>query len=400
IYNESMIVKESFTFKIRTYHDLLFTYLKILLEKNSFFNCTIGYTEISFKDIKNHTCVYSIYDPIYETDFTSYPFEERKSVGEMVLEFSITEEEFEIDHSYNPSILDKIFHGIFNVEKNTKISIILAKLIAFGSANTSSYIYSSKGFFYLLNYYIKEEKKFSYSTVLQFLSSLKREDESSISTLNQTNYSIAEETNLNYKLFDRSFYVKYREYLHYAICSYGRSILTNNLVRRIIKEPTANKSCLELLDENINEFKLINLEGKDYNPIFVAFECKDAFVISFRGTFSVRDVSCDLKFDYKEFYNGFAHEGFGELAEQFIKNYYSKVKIFIENKKLIITGHSLGGSVAQLVGYILLKNKMIDENKLEVVAFSPAPTLSKNIVQDDMFGSFITFTVSNDSVPF
>ncbi|KCZ73735.1 hypothetical protein H311_05307, partial [Anncaliia algerae PRA109] len=81
-------------------------------------------------------------------------------------------------------------------------------------------------------------------------------------------------------------------------------------------------------------------------------------------------------------------------------NYYSKVKFFIENKKLIITGHSLGGSVAQLVGYILLKNKMIDENKLEVVAFSPAPTLSKNIVQDDMFGSFITFTVSNDSVPF
>lgn len=404
IYGEKQSIKEMFTFKIKTFHDILFSALKIIFEKKSLISSCIGIVEIPFKDLyKEGYKTYSIYSGIFDQDYPSYPYEEKEVVGELEIKFTISNEEFEDHHKEtNPSFLDKIFHGIFNVERGTKVSIILAKMIAFTKGSNGFYYNATKGFYFLLDYYSGKEKRFSYSKICDFLSSLQKDEKKSTSFINKTNFSFVEEPKNNLQLFENSFYKKYKEFLYFAISPYGNSIITRFVKRRRkIEKKVETKHFLELLNIDEEDLLIYNLEGKDYNPIFLGFLHKEALVLSFRGTFSIRELSSDLKFEYKEFYNGFGHEGILELAEGFVINFYEKVKKILGGKrKLIITGHSLGGSLASVVGYILLKENLIKEEDLEVISFSAAPVFSRNIVEEKMFSNFVTFTFSNDSVPF
>lgn len=82
------------------------------------------------------------------------------------------------------------------------------------------------------------------------------------------------------------------------------------------------------------------------------------YIISFRGTLSHQDVVSDLKWVQIEYFGlGKVHKGFAEIA--------SEVYPFIDipaNSNVLITGHSLGASVAEIVATRIAKEKKVNVN--------------------------------------
>lgn len=74
----------------------------------------------------------------------------------------------------------------------------------------------------------------------------------------------------------------------------------------------------------------------------IAFQQRDQnIIIAFRGTDEIGDIKSDLQLLRQK-----------ELPEQYAKaiQFYSKIKEQNPGKRIIVTGHSLGASLAQLVG--------------------------------------------------
>ena len=72
------------------------------------------------------------------------------------------------------------------------------------------------------------------------------------------------------------------------------------------------------------------------------FYKKGAVVISFRGTDDYKDL----------FENDFLQMGRNKLPNQYVDaiNYYNEIQKTFPSSKIVFTGHSLGGSLAQLMG--------------------------------------------------
>ena len=84
-------------------------------------------------------------------------------------------------------------------------------------------------------------------------------------------------------------------------------------------------------------------ETNNYSGFFAkAFLKNNIIVISIRGTNDRKDVLNDIEMLKKQIPNQYNDA----------QSFYLKIKNYLPNHKIIFTGHSLGGSLAQLMGYI------------------------------------------------
>ncbi|CAF1300221.1 unnamed protein product [Didymodactylos carnosus] len=128
--------------------------------------------------------------------------------------------------------------------------------------------------------------------------------------------------------------------------------------------------------------------------------------VAFRGTTNTNDVLTDLTIHPALTSSGMVHRGFSKRASEFpydtlMNEFYSESD---HRKRLIFTGHSLGGSVAHLCAIFSLANKSFKENpQIYSIAFG-APFIGNNTVAKDLIKKnfnhhFLTIINQSDIVP-
>jgi len=112
---------------------------------------------------------------------------------------------------------------------------------------------------------------------------------------------------------------------------------------------------LRIKKEDILETKWIN---DQYVPAhFIAYDHSiKSIILSIRGTLSIRDALTDMVVRYEEFQDGSVHSGIFTAARKKYPKIVPTLLNAIETHpdyKVILTGHSLGGGVATMIGYML-----------------------------------------------
>lgn len=193
---------------------------------------------------------------------------------------------------------------------------------------------------------------------------------------------------------------------HYAIIAYSHinlPLFGPKKLRKVQCNDPIKKNILE--HALITEEDIIKISHNNRSSTFISFFDKNEMIITFRGTFSIKELFNALDARYVPFEDGFAHDGFLRLAKDFIQNEFPDLAEILLKKKcksLILVGHSLGGAVGTMV-YLLLKTdpkyKNLFKNvKIQVLSYSAPPTVSKNIAQRH-YQQIIGFNYDFDVVP-
>lgn len=429
VYEETRkIYKNEFSFRVRTVHDYYFSSLRILLREKEKSNSYMLYTEIPFRNFKvgetDMSC--PLFDAASKDEYHSYELQPREEKGKVYIIYTYTEESFDscLHTGHEPNFIDKIFNLLFVNDNEIKVSVILKKALELTRGTVRSKINTFRGWLELQNYYRTKSISQSLENISDVIKNLSSHTKSSLKgygntstteSIDRSNSTVsfistfldAKEDLPNYKgfmLLDKKFYAYFKNILYYALAPYGAKLnnfaipLRRNTTDKNLSDTT--KNILNLLDIPASDLISVNLDEKDKKSSFIIFLYKESLVLSFRGTVNPRDISFDLKFEYSEFYEGCAHDGIKRLGKSFIKEHWHEVKSAqkrYQRPNLIVTGHSLGGSIALMVGYIAIREKLIDNDNIEIVAYAPAPIMSKNLMR--RFDNIINFTYSNDIVP-
>lgn len=425
---EQRIENNTFSFRINTLHDYYFGSLKILFRAKYLSTC-LYYAEIrfrSFEDGNGAEMVCMLMDAAIKEEYPTYDFVPREKCGEIRMHYNSRKEDFDLcwHVAHKPNIIDKVFNFFFVNYEEIKVSVLVSKALELAKGTLGSKLNTLKGWLEIQRYYYSVGAAYSMESIGEYLKELSRSklflDQLTAISLSSTHTNMttmfnAEITDSNaahapnyrgFRLFKKEFYVYFQNILYYSLAPYGRKFtnfavpLRANVVDS--KFSKLERGILNLLNISPSDLLLVYLDKKDKMLAFIVFLESDRVVISFRGTVNPRDISFDMKFEYSEFYEGYAHDGIKRLARIFIKEHWDEIKEIMarhSKKKILVTGHSLGGGLALLVGYILLRDNLVAQGDMEVVAYSPVPVLSKNLVAEKM-DNFISFTYSNDVVPF
>lgn len=422
VYNQSIHIADNnvLSFRIRTLHDYYFAKLRILLKESDSFHKCLCYTDIPFRNFEEGMtkCIaFPLFDAATKNECTTYDFQPKKSVGKIRIHYNFIRESFDscLHAGHERNFIDKIFDFLFLNEKDIKISVILRKALEITRGSMKSKVDIFRGWLVIQSYYRKMYSVHS----LEGISSLMGEigsgalvprEHSSSGTPTSFNLHMKSACSGGFdcdgfKLFEKEFYVYFLNILYYSLAPYGARINNfaipkrSNVAENVVDD--LHKAILSFLAIPAHDLILVNLNKQDRKSAFIVFLYKESVVISFRGTTNPRDISFDLMFEYSEFYEGYAHDGVKRLGKMFIKEHWEEVRMLMNmygRAKLIITGHSLGGGVALLVGYIIFRENLVSPEMLEVAAYSPVPIMSKNLVQNPP-DNFISFTYENDIVP-
>ena len=116
--------------------------------------------------------------------------------------------------------------------------------------------------------------------------------------------------------------------------------------------------------------KFLVIVDHDYHSIAVVI----------RGTFCLKDVLTDLLCESVPFQNGKAHRGFLQASELIINQVWATLKKALRDHQgyeLILAGHSMGGSVAEIITMKLIENdsyKILPPGcNIRCVSVGPAP---------------------------
>lgn len=130
-------------------------------------------------------------------------------------------------------------------------------------------------------------------------------------------------------------------------------------------------------------------------------------VVAFRGTSSLANLNTDLQIAYNEKYGGSIHRGFSAAVEAVVDEVRKGISTLspASGDKLWITGHSLGGALALLMGkhFFYLKEK--GDKSLSfmptVVTFgAPKVGNSRFVEKCPIKKTVAQFINDNDPVPF
>ena len=89
----------------------------------------------------------------------------------------------------------------------------------------------------------------------------------------------------------------------------------------------------------------------------VAVVYSDEVIVAFRGTQQLADLKRDFDYKKEESLLGSVHRGFYAALREVLGEIIEYIEPHIEKKKLYVTGHSLGGALAVLLG-AYVKNTM------------------------------------------
>ena len=143
------------------------------------------------------------------------------------------------------------------------------------------------------------------------------------------------------------------------------------------------KNACTILDLEADNIHFVNKKSKQLLPVcfYVVDDAKKEVDIVIRGTLSMHDLSTDLDFTPVPFKGGFTHGGILKATNNLLA--LMEKAQFLEtipnNYKIVLTGHSLGGGVATVMGFIL-REKYGD--RVRTLAFSPVPTVSRELIED------------------
>ena len=110
----------------------------------------------------------------------------------------------------------------------------------------------------------------------------------------------------------------------------------------------------QLAERGYSSFKWIGSQNSDTQVFLTQKEGYQ--IICFRGTESLKDIITDLRVNKTDAFDGKGkvHSGFHNAVDDVYKKIEQAINI---NRKIIVTGHSLGGALAQLMAYRLAVNK-------------------------------------------
>lgn len=194
---------------------------------------------------------------------------------------------------------------------------------------------------------------------------------------------------------------------YFAIGSYGNTWPTFLLKRRTKIDPKVvpddyRRAILETLD--IPDHFLVSVSiGTTTNPDHIIFydSIQKRLVLSFKGTSTSDETLHDLDCEYTTFYEGLTHKGIKKLAMKFIENKTEEIIFLLgvfETKELLITGHSLGGSLATLVSIIFSRENILKGCLVTTISFSAAPVVSNNLAKES-YNNLFTVNYGNDPIP-
>lgn len=138
----------------------------------------------------------------------------------------------------------------------------------------------------------------------------------------------------------------------------------------------------------------------------VGIYLSDKITVAFRGTESMKDKMYDLNATKTKLSNNiYVHEGFYNqlLNSKIYKRFHNNLMLLISEHndcEIYITGHSLGGALATLFGYILA-NEI--NKKINIISFA-SPRVGnysfKRAFEKKSNLKHIRIVVSNDPIPY
>jgi len=127
-----------------------------------------------------------------------------------------------------------------------------------------------------------------------------------------------------------------------------------------------------------NQLIKYSTNNKKYHPNYFVVGSEETLFVVVRGSGS--DADWQTNFDYHETAQKFGsdsiycHTGFYKSAE----NIFNEIKDTIKTntyKQVIVTGHSLGGAVTQVLGLMIMTNEATKDLVTYAIPFAPAPAL-------------------------
>jgi hypothetical protein len=176
----------------------------------------------------------------------------------------------------------------------------------------------------------------------------------------------------------------------------------------ILKEPLKIPTVYDSLTSRKVPLKLLTTINVFNNLECVVYKVKNTYLIVFKGTTTLKESFVDL--DYKlletKMYNGRVHQGFYEFYSIIRKKLIPIVKTFNLNSTIVVSGISLGASMAKLciADIIQLKNYNFS-NQCCLIDFACPKTGDQEFVEwfkvllDSKDVNFISYMNKSDIIP-